>query len=89
MVDSLLSNDIKLELDGTGYVREPYLREESGVRLLPARAGRRAHQAVHTAADIPVSAYTRGPGWRDFVGVQTNTDVFFKIARLLLGGPSW
>jgi len=40
---------------------------------------------VHTATDIPVSAYSRRAAWQAFVGVQTNTDVFFKIARLVLG----
>jgi alkaline phosphatase len=42
-------------------------------------------QAVHTAVDIPVSAYSRSDAWRAFVGVQTNTDIFFKIGRLVLG----
>lgn len=91
VIDSLLSNDIKTELDGKTYVREPYLRPESGFGFfLRGQAAGRTN-AVHTAADIPVSAYTRGDGWREFVGVQTNTDVFFKIARLVLGGgsPRW
>ena len=72
-------------------MREPYLRPESGFGFfLRGQAAGRTN-AVHTAADIPVSAYTRGDGWRAFVGVQTNTDVFFKIARLVLGGgsPRW
>jgi alkaline phosphatase len=39
-------------------------------------------QAVHTATDIPISAYARNPFvWLPFVGVQRNVDVFFKIAE--------
>jgi alkaline phosphatase len=35
--------------------------------------------AVHTATDIPLTA--TGPGAMQFVGVQDNTSVFFKIMR--------
>lgn len=35
--------------------------------------------AVHTASDIPLTA--TGPGALQFVGVQDNTSVFFKIMR--------
>ena len=41
-------------------------------------------QAVHTASDIPLSAY--GPGWAQFVGVQNNTDVFFTLLAAAQGG---
>jgi alkaline phosphatase len=41
-------------------------------------------QAVHTATDVPISAYARNPfAWMPFVGVQRNTDVFFKIAEAI------
>ncbi len=40
-------------------------------------------QAVHTATDIPLSAY--GPGAMLFTGTFDNTDVFFRIARLVAG----
>jgi len=36
-------------------------------------------QAVHTATDVPLSAY--GPGALAFTGVMDNTDVFFKLAQ--------
>jgi hypothetical protein len=38
-------------------------------------------QAVHTAADIPISAYSskNSKAFRLFYGVQENTDVFFKL----------
>jgi alkaline phosphatase len=36
-------------------------------------------QAVHTATDIPLSAF--GPGALAFTGVIDNTDVFFKVAQ--------
>jgi predicted RNA polymerase sigma factor len=39
---------------------------------------------VHTASDIPLSAYARDPeAWLPFVGTYSNVDVFFKIARVL------
>jgi alkaline phosphatase len=41
-------------------------------------------QAVHTASDIPLSAYGRG-AWM-FTGVMDNTDVFFKLMQGTLGG---
>lgn len=39
--------------------------------------------AVHTASDIPLTA--SGPGAWQFVGVQDNTSVFFKIMRAVGG----
>jgi alkaline phosphatase len=39
--------------------------------------------AVHTATDVPLSAYGRGAQW--FSGVMDNTDVFFRIAQALRG----
>ena len=41
-------------------------------------------QAVHTAADIPLSAYGRGSSL--FAGVLDNTDVFFRLGQAALGG---
>jgi alkaline phosphatase len=41
-------------------------------------------QAVHTATDIPLSAYGRGALL--FTGVFDNTDVFFKLGQLAIGG---
>ncbi|APV49480.1 alkaline phosphatase [Betaproteobacteria bacterium GR16-43] len=40
--------------------------------------------AVHTATDIPLSAMGRGAHL--FTGVYDNTDVFFKIGQLVVGG---
>jgi len=43
-------------------------------------------QAVHTASDIPVSAYSSGSRVaQEFSGVQTNTDIFFKLMRAATG----
>ena len=36
--------------------------------------------AVHTATDVPLSAYGRGAA--AFTGVMDNTDVFFKLAKI-------
>ncbi|MGZ3240212.1 MAG: alkaline phosphatase [Burkholderiaceae bacterium] len=41
-------------------------------------------QGVHTATDVPLSAYGRGA--QMFSGVMDNTDVFFKISQAVLGG---
>jgi len=41
-------------------------------------------QAVHTATDIPLSAL--GLGAALFTGVQDNTDVFFKLGQVAIGG---
>jgi len=41
-------------------------------------------QAVHTATDIPLSAFGRGAS--HFTGVFDNTDVFFKLGQIAIGG---
>ena len=41
-------------------------------------------QAVHTATDIPLSAFGRGASL--FTGVFDNTDVFFKLGQIAIGG---
>ena len=41
-------------------------------------------QAVHTATDVPLSAF--GPGALAFTGVIDNTDVFFKLAQAAVKG---
>jgi alkaline phosphatase len=41
--------------------------------------------AVHTATDVPLSAF--GPGAWAFTGVLDNTDVFFKLAQAAVKGP--
>jgi alkaline phosphatase len=87
IIDSLLPAEVKTELAGKGYPAAPSLRAErtSGFFLRGQAAG--ADQAVHTAADIPVSAYSADREVAlDFTGVQTNTDVFFKLARAVFGG---
>jgi alkaline phosphatase len=40
--------------------------------------------AVHTATDIPLSAFGRGASM--FSGLMDNTDVFFRMAQATLGG---
>jgi alkaline phosphatase len=42
--------------------------------------------AVHTATDIPLSAF--GPGALAFTGVIDNTDVFFKLAQAAVKGAT-
>jgi len=84
VIDSLLPDAFKTELKGKTYGSEPIQRvsDASGFYL---RGNVTGGQAVHTAADIPISAYSSGSDvWREFVGIQTNTDVFFKLMRSAL-----
>jgi alkaline phosphatase len=86
VIDSLLPNDVKGELKVLGYGGEPIQRasDAAGFYLRGEVTG---GQAVHTASDIPVSAGSPGSeAWRAFVGVQSNTDVFYKIMRAALAG---
>jgi alkaline phosphatase len=86
VIDSLLPSNLKAELKTRGYGGEPLQRtsDASGFYLRGHVTG---GQAVHTAGDIPVAAYSSGSDlWREFAGVQTNTDVFFKLVRAALGG---
>jgi len=87
VIDSLLPNDIKGELTAASYAAVPVTRPEDaadGFFLRGQAVGR--DQAVHTAADIPLSAYSShgSRAWQRFVGVQTNTDVFFKVMQSVL-----
>lgn len=86
LIDSLLPNDIKGELKTAGYLGVPVDRSKvDGFFLRGQAVGQ--DQAVHTASDIPVSAYSaRSAIARQFVGVQRNIDVFVKLARAVLGG---
>lgn len=93
VIDSLLPSDIRTELTTKNYPAEPFNRGVPGSAqvtttdpygdsrgyFIRGQAVGRA-QAVHTAADIPISAYSSGSkAFRLFYGVQENTDVFFKL----------
>lgn len=78
--------------DSVGYLREPALRGTKGSKedqkgfFLRGQAGG-VTNAVHTASDIPISVYSTGSdAWKKFVGVQKNTDVFFKAMEAALSG---
>jgi alkaline phosphatase len=64
------------------YPATPMARDFSGGLLLTGQVP--GDSAVHTAADVPLSAF--GPGAWAFTGVQDNTDVFFKLAQAALRG---
>jgi alkaline phosphatase len=84
IVDSLLTASIQEELDGAGYVRVPGARTPEGFFIRGQAVG--LEQAVHTGADIPISAYSpKKPAALQFVGVQRNTDVFFKLIHAANG----
>jgi alkaline phosphatase len=60
------------------YPADPGVRnKDTGFQITGQVPG---DQAVHTATDVPLSAYGRGAA--AFTGVMDNTDVFFKLARI-------
>jgi alkaline phosphatase len=72
----------------TPSVASPTARDTAGGLFLegamdPANSG---SSAVHTASDIPLSAY--GKGASKFAGVMDNTDVFFLMMEAALAGDN-
>lgn len=60
----------------------PSVRNQTSGALITGQVP--GDQAVHTATDIPLSAHGRGA--QHFTGVFDNTDVFFKLAQIAIGG---
>jgi alkaline phosphatase len=86
IIDSLLPTAIKTELAAAGYPAEPVNRSQTDGFFIRGQATG-ASQAVHTASDIPISAYSASyPVAHAFVGVQRNTDVFFKLMNAVVAG---
>jgi len=84
--ESLTPTNLASELAALGYASgTPVTRAEKsadGFFIRGQAVGK--DQAVHTASDIPLSAYARDPeAWLPFVGTYSNVDVFFKIAQVL------
>ena len=71
------------------YPAGPMARDADGKYMITGQVP--GESAVHTATDIPLSAY--GPGAYAFTGVIDNTDVFFKLAQAAVKGilppPGW
>lgn len=65
-----------------GYALNPNVRNAGAGYLVTGQVA--GEQAVHTATDIPLSAYGRGASL--FTGVFDNTDVFFKLGQIAIGG---
>jgi alkaline phosphatase len=65
-----------------GYPKEPVNRDVAGGTFITGQVN--DSTAVHTASDIPVSAFGRGAA--AFTGVMDNTDVFFRAMQAVLGG---
>ena len=65
----------------SAYPAGPMARDVDGKFLVTGQVP--GDSAVHTATDIPLSAF--GPGAWSFTGVQDNTDVFFKMAQAANG----
>jgi alkaline phosphatase len=64
------------------YPIDPSKRDADGKFLITGQVP--GNSAVHTASDIPLSAF--GPGAYSFTGVIDNTDVFFKLAQMAVKG---
>lgn len=64
------------------YPSGPISRDVAGNFLVTGQVP--GSTAVHTASDIPLSAY--GPSSQNFTGVMDNTDVFFRAMQAVLGG---
>jgi len=64
------------------YPVDPMKRDENGKFFVTGQVP--GNSAVHTASDIPLSAF--GPGAYSFTGVLDNTDVFFKLAQAAVKG---
>ncbi len=64
------------------YPADPSQRDEQGKFMITGQVP--GNSAVHTASDIPLSAF--GPGAYSFTGVMDNTDVFFKLAQAAVKG---
>lgn len=63
----------------------PELRDKPGDFFIAGQAaGAGNSSAVHTAADIPLSAGGRGASL--FTGTMDNTEVFFRAMQVLIGG---
>ena len=64
------------------YPADPSQRDAQGKFMITGQVP--GNSAVHTASDIPLSAF--GPGAYSFTGVMDNTDVFFKLAQAAVKG---
>ena len=64
------------------YPANPSVRNSSTGYLVTGQIP--GQQAAHTASDIPLSAFGRGASL--FTGVYDNTDVFFKLGQIAIGG---
>jgi alkaline phosphatase len=64
------------------YPASPLDRDTEGRFLVTGQVP--GESAVHTATDVPLSAF--GPGALTFSGVIDNTDVFFKLAQAAVKG---
>ncbi|MBC7547712.1 MAG: alkaline phosphatase [Polaromonas sp.] len=65
----------------SAYPASPAVRDMDGKFMVTGQVP--GDSAVHTATDIPLSAF--GPGAWSFTGLQDNTDVFFKLVQAANG----
>lgn len=86
LTNALPTQDSQQPFVGTSplntYPVNPNVRNSSTGYLVVGQVP--ADQATHTATDIPLSAYGRGASL--FTGVFDNTDVFFKLGQIAIGG---
>jgi alkaline phosphatase len=65
-----------------GYSTNGMTRDKAGNLLISGHVP--GNSAVHTASDVPLSAFGRGSSL--FTGVMDNTDVYFRIMQAMIGG---
>ena len=83
-VDSgILQNGVAIANPSDPKKNSPGALLLTGVLENGANGGEAQTQAVHTLADIPISAY--GPGASQFARVSDNTEAFFYIVNSMLG----
>lgn len=66
----------------SAYPANPNVRNQTTGYLVVGQVP--GQQAVHTGTDVPLSAFGRGASL--FTGVFDNTDVFFKLGQIAIGG---
>jgi alkaline phosphatase len=93
IIDGGLPNEAKAKMiagappSGMKYSVIPIDRSPESMNGYFIRGQVPGTSAAHTGTDIPVSIYAKNRDvWLQFVGVQQNIDIFFKLMRAASGG---
>jgi alkaline phosphatase len=93
LIDSGLPSEARAKMSagnpasGQKYSLSPIDRSPESLRGFFIRGQVPGTSAAHTGTDIPVSVFAKNRDvWIQFVGVQQNIDIFFKLMRAASGG---